>query len=121
MSIGETGSNKSADAGGAGAGLTTLGAWLLALIWVAPLLCAIWTAFHPAAYAVRFDLTAPLTIENFAEAWAAARFARYLVNSFILVTMILAGQLSPAPLPPMPSPASPLSAATCCSSWFCCS
>ncbi|MEM9629667.1 MAG: carbohydrate ABC transporter permease, partial [Pseudomonadota bacterium] len=74
-------------------GLTTAGAWLLALIWVAPLLYAIWTAFHPAAYAVRFDLTAPLTLENFAEAWAAAPFARYLLNSFILVTMILAGQL----------------------------
>jgi len=74
-------------------GLTTAGAWLLALIWVAPLLYAIWTAFHPAAYAVRFDLTAPLTLENFAEAWAAAPFARYFLNSFILVTMILAGQL----------------------------
>lgn len=74
-------------------GLTTFGAWLLALIWVAPLLYAIWTAFHPAAYAVRFDLTAPLTLENFAEAWVAAPFARYFLNSFILVTMILAGQL----------------------------
>ena len=74
-------------------GLTTVGAWLLALIWVAPLLYAIWTAFHPAAYAVRFDPTAPLTLENFAEAWAAAPFARYMLNSFILVTMILAGQL----------------------------
>ena len=80
-------------AGASGSHLTTIGAWLLALIWVAPLLYAIWTAFHPSAYAVRFDLTAPLTLENFAEAWAAAPFARYFLNSFILVTMILAGQL----------------------------
>lgn len=91
------GATESTMAGGGEAwfwhGLTTLGAWLLALIWVAPLLYAIWTAFHPGAYAVRFDLTAPLTLENFAEAWAAAPFARYILNSFILVTMILAGQL----------------------------
>lgn len=94
MSAGETGSVM-AGAGDAWFrnGLTTFGAWLLALIWVAPLLYAIWTAFHPAAYAVRFDLTAPLTLENFTEAWAAAPFARYFLNSFILVTMILAGQL----------------------------
>ena len=90
MSGRETGSEL---AGASSSHLTTFGAWLLALIWVAPLLYAIWTAFHPSAYAVRFDLTAPLTLENFAEAWAAAPFARYFLNSFILVTMILAGQL----------------------------
>ena len=46
-----------------------------------PLLYAIWTAFHPGEYAARFDLLAPLTLDNFAEAWIAAPFARYFLNS----------------------------------------
>ncbi|WP_029007787.1 carbohydrate ABC transporter permease [Azospirillum halopraeferens] len=71
----------------------TAAAWLLALLWVLPLLYAVWTAFHPGAYAVRFDLLAPLTLENFARAWEAAPFPRYLLNTFLLVTGILAGQL----------------------------
>jgi sn-glycerol 3-phosphate transport system permease protein len=72
--------------------LHTLGAWLLGLLWLLPLLYAFWTAFHPAAYAVRFELLAPLSLENFAKAWEAAPFARYFLNTFILVTMILAAQ-----------------------------
>ena len=47
-------------------GFVTAGAWLLALLWVLPLVYALWTAVHPAAYEVRFDVTAPLTLENFA-------------------------------------------------------
>ncbi len=58
-----------------------------------PLLYAVWTAFHPGEYAARFDLLAPLTLDNFAEAWIAAPFARYFFNSFVLVTSILAVQL----------------------------
>jgi len=72
--------------------LNTLGAWTLGLIWFLPLIYAFWTAFHPSAYAVRFDLLAPLTLENFTNAWAAAPFARYFLNTIILVTMILAAQ-----------------------------
>ncbi|MES0881214.1 carbohydrate ABC transporter permease [Roseibium sp. SCP14] len=72
--------------------LNTLAAWALALLWVLPLAYAIWTAFHPAAYEARFELLAPLTLENFAKAWEAAPFARYFLNTFVLVTMILAGQ-----------------------------
>ena len=74
--------------------LWTAGAGLLALIWVLPLLYAIWTAFHPAAYEAHFDLTAPLTFENFVKAWHAAPFARYFLNSFILVTGIVISQFS---------------------------
>jgi len=72
--------------------LNTVGAWTLGLLWFLPMFYAIWTAFHPSAYAVRFDLFAPLTLENFANAWAAAPFARYFLNTIILVTMILAAQ-----------------------------
>jgi len=72
--------------------LNTLGAWTLGLVWFLPLIYAFWTAFHPSAYAVRFDLFAPLTLENFSNAWSAAPFARYFFNTIILVTMILAAQ-----------------------------
>lgn len=73
-------------------GLNLLGAWSLALLWALPLAFAIWTAFHPAAYEANFDLFAPLTLENFAKAWQAAPFARYFLNTFVLVTSILVGQ-----------------------------
>jgi sn-glycerol 3-phosphate transport system permease protein len=67
-------------------------AWALGLFWLAPLLYAIWTAFHPAAYATHFDLTAPLTLENLDRAWHAAPFARYFLNTVILVVMIVGSQ-----------------------------
>ena len=67
-------------------------AWLLALLWLAPLLYAFWAAFHPPEYATRFVLTAPLTLGNFREAWSQAPFARYFLNTFLLVTSILAAQ-----------------------------
>lgn len=73
--------------------LLHLGGWTLGLIWVAPLAYAVWTAFHPAAYETRFDLLAPLTLENFPAAWVQAPFARYFLNTVILVTTILAAQL----------------------------
>ncbi len=72
--------------------LNIVGAWALALIWVLPLAYAVWTAFHPAAYEARFDLFAPLTLENFSKAWDAAPFGRYFFNTFVLVTSILLGQ-----------------------------
>ena len=73
--------------------LETFGAWFLALLWILPLLYAVWTAFHPAEFATRFDLTAPLTLDNFRNAWNAAPFARYFLNTTLLVTLILAVQL----------------------------
>ncbi len=72
--------------------LEITGAWMLAIIWVLPLLYALWTAFHPGEYATRFSFTAPLTLENFHNAWAAAPFAHYFLNTTILVTLILVAQ-----------------------------
>jgi len=72
----------------------TAGAWLLAILWISPLAYAVWTAFHPAEFSVRFTLNAPLTLQNFVNAWNAAPFARYFVNTVALVTMILVGQLA---------------------------
>jgi sn-glycerol 3-phosphate transport system permease protein len=73
--------------------LETLGAWLLGLLWILPLAYALWTAFHPREFSVRFILGAPLTLQNFVDAWNAAPFARYFVNTVFLVTLILAAQL----------------------------
>lgn len=73
--------------------LGTLAAWLLAALWLLPLLYAVWTAFHPREYSARFAPTAPLTLANFVEAWQAAPFARYFVNTAALVLLILAAQL----------------------------
>src|SRR5260221_219123 len=73
--------------------LDTLAAWLLALLWILPLAYAFWTAFHPPEYSARFDLAAPWTLENFRRAWQAAPFARYFLNTAVLVVMILAAQL----------------------------
>ena len=64
-------------------------AWILALVWVSPLLYAFWAAFHTNEYAVNFEILAPLTLTNFAEAWVQAPFARYFLNTFFIVSSIL--------------------------------
>ncbi len=73
--------------------LETLAAWILGLLWILPLAYAFWTAFHPPEFSTRFEILAPLSLENFRRAWEAAPFARYFLNSFLLVTMVLAAQL----------------------------
>jgi len=78
---------------GTGLALETAGAWLLAALWILPLAYAVWTAFHPAEFSARFDPLAPVTLENFRVAWRAAPFARYFVNTFLLVSLVLACQL----------------------------
>lgn len=70
----------------------TFGAWLLALLWFLPLAFALWTAFHPTEYATRFSLLAPLTLDNFIAAWNAAPFARYFINTTVLVGLVLVAQ-----------------------------
>lgn len=72
--------------------LNTAGAWALALVWFLPLIYALWTAVHPGEFATRFAAFAPLTVENFVDAWNAAPFARYFLNTVLLVSFILAGQ-----------------------------
>src|SRR3954454_24954794 len=66
---------------------------LLAILWVLPLAYAVWAAFHPGEFTTRFTLFAPLTLENFERAWAAAPFARYFFNPSVLVTLTLGCQL----------------------------
>jgi sn-glycerol 3-phosphate transport system permease protein len=73
--------------------LETAAALCLAVLWVLPLVYAVWAAVHPPEYATRFDPAAPLTLENFRRAWAVAPFARYIVNTVLLVTLVLGAQL----------------------------
>ncbi len=70
----------------------TLGAWLLGLLWILPLLWAIWSAVHPASAVGSFDLLIPLTLSNFADAWGMAPFGQYMINTVLLVSMVLAAQ-----------------------------
>ncbi len=67
--------------------------WMLAALWILPLLYAVWAAFHAPEYEAKFDLTAPWTLANFPRAWEQAPFARYFLNTILLVTMILSVQL----------------------------
>lgn len=76
-----------------GAALNALAAWTLGILWILPLVYAVWTAFHPTEFSTRFVPTAPLTLRNFEAAWAAAPFPQYFLNSFLLVSFILIGQL----------------------------
>jgi sn-glycerol 3-phosphate transport system permease protein len=73
--------------------LETGAAWLLGIAWFLPLAYALWTAFHPPEFQARFELFAPLTLQNFVNAWNAAPFGRYFVNTILLCAMILAVQL----------------------------
>lgn len=68
------------------------GAFLLAVIWISPLLFAVWAAFHTTSDAVNFNLAASWTLDNFRTAWAGAPWLRYFINTFLLVTVVLAGQ-----------------------------
>ena len=69
--------------------LTSVGAWILALLWISPLVFAFWAAFHSSSDAISFDLFAPITFSNFIEVWQQAPFPRYMWNTFILVTGLL--------------------------------
>jgi sn-glycerol 3-phosphate transport system permease protein len=71
---------------------STAVAWAFGLIWALPLLYAIWAAFHPSAFATDFHPLAPLSLENFRRAWAAAPFARYFLNTVLLVNGIMIAQ-----------------------------
>jgi sn-glycerol 3-phosphate transport system permease protein len=74
--------------------LETVAAWVLGILWLLPLLYAFWASVHSAGDATRFDLTAPLTFDNFRHVWAAAPFPRYFLNTFLLVSLIIVVQFT---------------------------
>ncbi len=68
-------------------------AWILAILWVFPLLYAFWAAFHSTEYVTHFSLFAPLEWDNFVKAWDQAPFMRYMFNTFAISMLTLLGQL----------------------------
>ena len=86
-------SNQARSLGAEASLLSTIGAWVLALVWITPLLYAVWAAIHPSEFATKLVLNAPLTMDNFRAAWEAAPFARYFLNTTLLVVTILCMQL----------------------------
>lgn len=75
----------------AGEAFDTIGAWLLALLWVAPLLFAIWASLRPSGAALGFG-DAGFTLDNYRDAWNAAPWLTYFSNTLMLVTFTLVGQ-----------------------------
>jgi sn-glycerol 3-phosphate transport system permease protein len=73
--------------------LEALGAWLLAIVWIAPLLFAAWASVHAPGQALDFSLDVPFTLDNYRAAWAAAPWPTYALNTLLLVSFTLAGQL----------------------------
>ncbi|MBF7688224.1 carbohydrate ABC transporter permease [Acinetobacter sp. EC24] len=67
--------------------------WTGALLWLLPLLLAVWTAFHPAELQGQFILFSQVTIDNFVQAWHTAPFARYFLNTSLLVILIVCVQV----------------------------
>lgn len=72
--------------------LDNIGAVLLAVVWVSPLFFAFWAAFHTTSDAVNFNLFSAWTLDNFRTAWNGAPWLQYFLNTFLLVTIVLAGQ-----------------------------
>ena len=74
--------------------LESAAAWLLAILWLLPLALRVVDRLPPGRIlGAASILAAPLTLANFAQAWNAAPFARYFLNTFVLVTLILSCQL----------------------------
>ncbi len=73
--------------------LEVVAAYMLAIIWVFPLLFAFWAAFHEPQNATSFRLFSPLTLENFRAVLAQAPFLRYSINTFMLICFLLPMQL----------------------------
>lgn len=68
-------------------------AWCLAILWLMPILYALWASVHDSAFVTQFSITAPLTLDNFKTAWGQAPFLRYMFNTVVITVMILAAQL----------------------------
>ncbi|MBP2168398.1 sn-glycerol 3-phosphate transport system permease protein [Erwinia toletana] len=64
-----------------------------AVLWMLPVLVAAWVAMHPVSAQGGFSLFAPLTLQNFINAWHAAPFGRYFINTLLQVLLIVVFQL----------------------------
>ncbi|GLI07406.1 ABC transporter permease [Paenibacillus tyrfis] len=67
--------------------------YMLALVWLVPLVWVISTAFRPKQLALQPGLSLEFTLDNFAHVWAAAPFAQYYVNTLLIVVCVFAVQM----------------------------
>lgn len=68
-------------------------AWIVGVVWVLPLLYMIWAAFHTGSDTLYLNLNSAWSLANFRQAWEMAPFVRYIVNTFVMVSMLLALQI----------------------------
>ena len=69
--------------------LDDVAAWMLALLWVAPLALCDLDGVPSPEHSRPFSLLAPLTLENFARPGTPRHSRSYFLNTMLLVTMIL--------------------------------
>ncbi|RYD05803.1 hypothetical protein N752_07885 [Desulforamulus aquiferis] len=65
----------------------------LGILWLIPLVWAVWSAFQTRESVLSAKLSFSYTLANFSKVWDSAPFATYYLNTFILVLGILAVQL----------------------------
>lgn len=68
-------------------------AWLLGLLWIAPLAYVFWTAFRQSDNGLSLNPFSTWTLNNISTVWNAAPFARYYLNTVILVSGLAATQI----------------------------
>ncbi|QNK42682.1 carbohydrate ABC transporter permease [Caproicibacter fermentans] len=67
--------------------------YLMALVWLIPLLWMVRTAFLPQSVAIGLSATAAPTLENFQDVLSAAPFNTYYLNTILIVVGTLAVQI----------------------------
>lgn len=77
--------------------LVTISTYILAVLWAIPLFWLVITAFKPGTEATNLT-SLSFSLENFKNAWEAAPFAQYYLNTLIIVLGILFVQLVTATL-----------------------
>ncbi|CAM3368109.1 MULTISPECIES: carbohydrate ABC transporter permease [Brevibacillus] len=78
--------------------ITGAGMFGLAVLWMFPLLWALWTSFRPREHATSWSFSLDFTFDNYAKVWDAAPFAQYYLNTFLIVIGVLMAQIITATL-----------------------
>ncbi|QBI18757.1 carbohydrate ABC transporter permease [Egibacter rhizosphaerae] len=73
--------------------LEVLAAWLIALLWLAPLAYIFWAAFRETEVALSFQPFTGWTFDNLVTVWNTAPFDRFYFNTTVLVIGLSAGQI----------------------------
>ncbi|UQZ84621.1 L-arabinose transport system permease protein AraQ [Paenibacillus konkukensis] len=67
--------------------------YVLAAVWIIPLIWTVWTSFRPRDLIVSAGWSLQFTVDNYKHAWSAAPFGLYYLNTIEMVIGILAVQL----------------------------